>query len=150
MFERSFISSIGNKDISPKLRTYRLFKINYIHEPYLHLIIPKYRVSLCRLRTSSHLLEIEKGRHTIPKTPLERRVCRQCDSNCVEDEIHFVVNCQKHTQLRTELSNIASIYMSNYFHLNSREKFTFLLSSTEKEVILALAKYCYWAYKHRI
>ena len=41
MYETSFISSISNKDISPKLRTYRLFKINYIHEPYLHLIIPK-------------------------------------------------------------------------------------------------------------
>ena len=43
------------------------------------------------------------GRFTIPETPKQLRVCRQCDANCVGDEIHFIViNCQKHNELNSQ------------------------------------------------
>ena len=47
----------------------------------------KYRTALSKFRTSSHNLEIERGCHTNPVTPLERRLCLMCQE--IEDEIHF-------------------------------------------------------------
>ena len=47
------------------------------------------RSILTRFRISAHKLEIEIGRYTTPKTPLENRLCKQCNSSEIEDEEHF-------------------------------------------------------------
>jgi len=60
--------SLLSTDVFPKLRTYRLFKSKFEMENYLWLQIPKYRVSLARLRTSSHDLEIERQIHNLQDT----------------------------------------------------------------------------------
>ena len=47
-----------------KLRTYRLFKQNFVMEPYLNIITDeKYRKGITRLRVSNHKLQIEAGRY---------------------------------------------------------------------------------------
>ena len=46
----------------PKLRTYCLFKNNFIMEDYLYVFNKRHRHALARLRTSAHTLEIERGR----------------------------------------------------------------------------------------
>ena len=52
------------------------------------------RVSMTMLRTSSHQLQIEIGRYTIPKTPINDRTCKNCNLNSVEDELHFLFKLQ--------------------------------------------------------
>ena len=58
-YEIFFKSLIQNVDKYPKLRTYEEIKLTFQYEPYLKLQIPKYRTSVCELRTSSYQLEIE-------------------------------------------------------------------------------------------
>ena len=60
--------------------------------------------ALSRLRMSSHMLEIERGRHVKPqKLPLEQRICQRCTSNSVDDEIHFLITCSYFATQRTSL-----------------------------------------------
>ena len=62
-------------------------------ESYLTPIkVLKFRNSVARLRVSSHRLEIEAGRWTRPRTPVNERLCNTC--NCLEDEFgHCVIFC---------------------------------------------------------
>ena len=52
---------------------------------------------LSRLRTGSLPLEVETGRYN--NVPLENRLRKQCQV-CVEDEIHFTVDCPFYDDLR--------------------------------------------------
>ena len=73
----------------PKLRLYTFIKQDFRLEPYLTSVKDfRYINAITKLRASSHNLEIERGRHTIPKTPEHQRVCNYCGD--IEDEIHFV------------------------------------------------------------
>ena len=54
---------------------------------------------LTRIRTGSHSLAIETGRHTRPINPRGERVC---ECNEVEDEAHFVLQCQRYIHLREQ------------------------------------------------
>ena len=76
---------------SIKLRTYIKFKFDHSLEEYLFYIHDtRWIKALSRLRMSSHMLEIERGRHVKPqKIPLEQRTCQRCTLNSVDDEIHF-------------------------------------------------------------
>ena len=74
------------------IRAYRSYKLNFGMECYLkHVNNSKFRVALSKLRTSSHSLEIERGRYTRPKLNVDQRLCMSCN---VEDEEHFVLHCQ--------------------------------------------------------
>ena len=64
--EQKFIAEwqndVKNESKYPILRTYRKFKTRYELEPYLYLVKnPKYRIAISKLRSSSHMLEIERG-----------------------------------------------------------------------------------------
>ena len=74
---------------SIKLRAYIKFKFDHSLEEYL-FYIPDTRCIKALSRLSSHMLEIERGRHVKPqKIPLEQRTCQRCTLNSVDDEIHF-------------------------------------------------------------
>ena len=75
---------------SNKLRTYRLFKDQFVFEPYLNWGTYNQRNILTKFRISSHKLEIEKGRYM--NIPAEQRICRLCKLD-VENEIHFLLEC---------------------------------------------------------
>ena len=97
-------TSLLRTDINPILRTYSLFKFEFELEPYLyHIKNPKYRHSFARFRSSSHPLEIEKGRHTNPIIPLENRICTIC--NVIEDELHFLINCSLYNEKKKEITH---------------------------------------------
>ena len=85
----------------PVLRTYCKFKKEFKFEMYLYLIKdPKLRKCLSRFRLSSHKLQIEMGRHCYPKKPEEQRICKLCNLNEVESEIHFLLQCPFYTNER--------------------------------------------------
>ena len=49
---------------------------------------------LNKFRLGNRRLKIETGRHTVPKTPENLRICLFCyGSNEVEHELHFLFNC---------------------------------------------------------
>ena len=81
-----------------KLRSYRLFKKEFVMEPYLfNITSAALCVSMTRLTDGCHSLENERGRYHKPR--LVQRLCRNCKS--VEDEKHFLCECSKYEQSGT-------------------------------------------------
>ena len=87
----------GNKLYGNKLRTYRLFKSRFCLENYLLQENFRYRHYLTKFRISAHDLEIERGRYK--NLTVSERICKLCGTE-VEDEIHFLLQCQKHSTIR--------------------------------------------------
>ena len=70
------------------------------------------------------------------------RLCKQCDHNAVEDEIHFLLLCPKFDNAREELfTNIKSHLCLNYHSLSMENKFIWLMSSEDANIIVPLAKF---------
>ena len=85
----------------PIIRTYSLHKREFCLEPYLDAVKDaRYRSALTKLRASSHTLEIERGRYTVPKTPTSERLCSVCQE--VDDEIRFLIRCTRYNSLRND------------------------------------------------
>ena len=109
-------------------------------ECYLkHINNSKFRVALSKLRTTSHSLEIERGRNTRPKLNVDQRLCMSC--NVVEDEEHFVLHCQDNRVERELL--FQKIYMrdSSFFNLSSSEQFVFLMRCSDPQIMAWFGKF---------
>jgi hypothetical protein len=117
------------------MRTYRLFNNVFKFEKYLSVVnSDNDRVSMTRFRTSNHKLQIEIGRYTIPKTPINDRTCKNCNLNSVEDELHCLLNCPKYSHLRRELvSSCFNKNMTNTLIIDSQ--FIWLLSNEDTELM---------------
>jgi hypothetical protein len=111
-----------------KLRTYSKFKNSYNLEPYLTQMDSKNRKILTRFRISNHNLAIEKGRYTIPKTPLNKKKCKNCNNKSIEDEEHFLLICPKYDLIRNTFLN--KIKIPTKYETTSL-KFTFLFSNID-------------------
>ena len=93
---------------------YKLFS-KFEHQLYLETInVTKLRITLSKLRLSSHRLEIEVGRWARPnRTPLDQRKCRVCDK--VEDEFHFLLECGLYSQIRKKIRKLEKKLLRSIF-----------------------------------
>ena len=104
--------------------------------------IYKYFQAMSKLRMPSHRLAIESGRWVKPiRLPIEERKCTDC--NVLEDEYHFIFECNRYTELRKE-------YIPKY-HWNrpSMFKLVELLNSTNIKLLRNLCIYIFQAFKSR-
>jgi hypothetical protein len=70
----------------------RKFKFIFRYETYISDIRNiSHRKMFTRFRPSNHKLHIETGRYTRPITLVENRICSNCNSKSVEDELHFLM-----------------------------------------------------------
>ena len=77
--ESQWLADSQNVRKTPILRSYSLYKHGLYFEPYLNSISNvRHRTALTKLRTSSHVLEIERGWYTVPKTAVYDRLCNTC------------------------------------------------------------------------
>ena len=84
---------------SQKLSFYYTVKQHYSPSTYLDLSRRNHsRKALVKLRISSHKLRIETGRYD--KIPREERLCNLCNSNKIEDETHFLLDCPRYSLIR--------------------------------------------------
>ena len=58
----------------------------------------KLQMQFARFPLSSHKLNTEKGRHL--QRNRNERLCALCNSSAVESELHFLLHCQKYSDLR--------------------------------------------------
>ena len=80
------------------MRTHRLFKSSIRTETYsFHVKDQRYRTAITKLRASSHVLDIERGRYSTSMVSM----CKKC--NMVEDEEHFVTECVMNINERSQL-----------------------------------------------
>ena len=80
-----------------KLRTYRIFKTDFCLEPHLlYMQNKKHQRAMTRLWVSSHKLQIEAGRHSLPTVPIGDQLCTYCEQNVIDDENNFMMACNFH------------------------------------------------------
>ena len=86
---------------------------NFSFQPYQEMLtIPKYRISVSKLRVSSHILYVETGRwrrpHSVPYHERKCHICNVLDEyaldicNLLDDEYAFVLECRMLNDLRTK------------------------------------------------
>ena len=87
-FITTWSTHLQNTEFYPRLRTYRTIKHVFAMEPYLYLVKKtRYRQAIAEFRCSSHTLQIGRGWHCNPKTPVADKKCSCCD--VIEDENTF-------------------------------------------------------------
>jgi hypothetical protein len=134
---------------SIKLCTYRKFKENHGVEYYLGVINNKaFRHALTRFRVSNHKLMVEVGRRN--KVALADRVCHQCTLAEVEDEQHFLLTCPHYENHRTILFDAIEKKSPLIHHLSIKDKFIWIMSNQDKDIIIPLAEYIHNAMEIRI
>ena len=90
---------------------------------------------LTRFRISSHSLRIQTGRYEKNTIAKNERYCMYCGSRDIVDTYHFICICPCHFTLR-------STYIDTFYFVRpSVFKFNLLMSSTNKNVLIKLAKY---------
>ena len=111
-------------------------------ETYLTLLrLPAIRTALSKFRTCSHNLEVERGRHKNPVTPLERRLCLMCQE--IEYEMHFTTHSLMYKSERPDLYTKVRNKFSNFCTLDDSEKFIILMQSNDAHVITWMATFVY-------
>jgi hypothetical protein len=129
-------------DMSTRADTYKLFA-SFGYAKYLeHINIHKYRISLTRFRLSAHRLCIETGRwHKPNPIPRNERKCILC--NMLEDEYHFLFECELYKDLRIR-------YIKQYYRKRPNIlKFIELITSERKRENMNLSVYVFKAMERR-
>ena len=127
---------------SGKLDTCFSVKQTFSMEPYLSLTNFHHRRAICKMRISAHNLMIEFGRYKKPKPlPREGRICRNCNLNEVENDIHFLTQCTKYKLERAEFYRTMFLRILNFGLLNDRNKATWLLLLEKEELLSELGGY---------
>jgi hypothetical protein len=123
---------------STRADLYRHITDLFEYKLYLYMVtVGNFRMSLARLRTSSHRLHIESGRwHTPIATPMANSKCQSCDD--IEGEYHFVLICPIYKEVnKTRIPH----YYYNRAHMF---KFVELLTTDNVHTI---RKYCIFIHK---
>ena len=113
--------------LSSRCRLYKELKDNHEMEPYLQRNINRaLRITLTKLRLSSHKLLVERGRWLKPKIEYGNRLCTLCSKIDIQDEYHVLMVCPHYTILRKK-------YIKAYYYERlSMYKFIQLMKSDNK------------------
>lgn len=134
-------------EINPILCTYRILKYSFEQERHISMVNNyKFRNAITPLWTSSHGLEIERGRHTKPKTPRHLRICKFCINHLVEDEYHFLIICPLYNELRQSFYDKISSISPSFISLTGQEKYVFLFRSQNEQIFTWLGKYIHMCF----
>ena len=146
VYNNSWLNVIKNHQT--KLRTYCQFKHSFSLENYVTLLKRKYRSTFCKLRISCHKLRIEMDRYVSPKLPPERRICKYCDLNEIEDEFHFTMKCSLYNDIRNRfMTLIDDIFVTN--NSSENDKFLLIMGANDFDTTNAVASFINTAFEKR-
>ena len=133
---------MGKLKLTSRGKYFVTFK-NYIcYEQYLSPInFRNLKRVLTKLWLSDHNLMIEQGRKARIKLPRERQTCKLCyneNLNQVEDEIHFLFDCQWRKYIALRENFIVEI-TTQFYKLNNVQKFVHILSSEDQIIVRKLS-----------
>ena len=86
-----------------------------------------------------------KQEDTIPKTPINLRICSFCHSNEVENEIHFLFSCQLYESLRLKFFNDITDKCSLFNELDINARVLFLFNGIDPFVCRLTAAFVFQA-----
>ena len=78
------------------------------------------------MRSGTFRLQVEIGRAR--GVPRDERLCKRCDSGCVEDEVHFMLNCNGLNDLRETLYSKVTNIVPDFMSKSNIDKLNLLLS----------------------
>jgi len=118
-----------------RLKFYTLLMKDFSFKNYIDVIKNNLHSQIfTQIRTSSHKLGIEIGRHY--NIPREARLCTHC--NQIDDEIHFILYCLKHSESRKILFNsITNQFHPDFLILSDTQKIQYLLNNVESASLVA-------------
>ena len=99
-----------------------------------------HRSLLAQIRSGTLPLEIETGRFR--GTKLEQRICKLCDDDQIESEIHFILLCKRYSKSRERFFKSIGVNLINYVSDN-------LMKDMFEKFPRAFAKYCNEIYELR-
>ena len=137
-------------EMMSKLEMYKMLNPEILVKDYVkNSVLTRKQRSVISLALSGTLpIEIEKGRWR--QIPRENRICKQCDSNEVEDLIHFLVKCEKNERLRMEFYDyVTSKDNVNMNMLSDHEKVTFMLTNNDSHIMKKTANFIIMSMKDR-
>ena len=118
----------NNVGTGNKLRTLALFKGSFIYEPYLNIVQNKNeRKELTRLRISANKLANDSGRYTRPYASVYERKCKLCDIVSIEDEKHFLTECNFFRNEREVLYKSAAEQNILFTEMSDMNKLIFVI-----------------------
>ena len=100
------ITDAAKQNVLSNLESSRCFLYRHLvdnHDLQYYLtknMEPRFQKCISKIRMSSHMLEVEKGRHF--KIPHSKRICRLC-KKLIEDEFHFILVCPSYCNLRKKV-----------------------------------------------
>ena len=148
IYKEKWLREINDTSKNSSLRTYCQLKSEFKLDPYLVLIKNyQYRNALSRLRVNSHLLEIERGRHTVPITPIDKRICSYC--SVIETEFHFVTECLLFNDERQVLFSNISNKFPEFSQLDNVCKFKLMLTFPDEELLSLVGKFVFKCFEKR-
>ena len=125
----------GKRTGNNKLRTYKLFKMEFGTESYVYNVLcKKYRSCLAKFRCGNAPIRLETGRYE--GLPLDERICPVC-SEGVEDETHVFTKCSLYIDIREELYERMSYFYPDFIALCDKQKTQVILSSECDEYFIA-------------
>ena len=130
------------------LRTYRKIKFGFSMEPYLYLVKKaKYRHSIAKLRCSSHMREIERGRHNSPKTTVAETKCPICKE--IGDEKHFIPKSQINKSERDCFFNkLVSIY-NDFMCIEANVKLNFIMTNCDPQCLNWIGQFLHESFRRK-
>ena len=153
-YERSWLKLINKGVEGNKLRTYCQFKKEFKTESYtMALKSRQARSALCKFRISSHDLMIERGRYAKPhKLPIEERVCPNCKSGAIEDEMHVLLDCAFYTEHRKVLLDNLKDALTVITNIDATREdlFISIMSSTDTEVLKYVSDFILAVFEKRV
>ena len=81
---------------------------------------------------------IEEGRHFTPKIPRDRRWCKYCKTE-VENEQHMLIDCPLYGNRSIWFEQISE-KCPNFTTLNSHQKFVYLMSQGDEQLVRETAE----------
>ena len=125
----------ANISLTSKNRIFPNIKTRFCFEPYLDMNNSCLRVAVSRIRLSSHMFLIERGRWGKKRIDIEMRKCTVC--NVLEDEFHVLIECPKYkNQRRNCLPDNLKVKPSMFSFIN-------YIKSEDMVVQKQLALLCY-------
>ena len=134
-----------NVEQLPKLRFYRRFKFSNECDPYVYKVSNRaHRSIMAQLRSGVLPLRVETGRFT--QIPLEFRLCIFCESNNIEDEVHFIFECSLYDNIRRRFFDKLQQFHPSWPNLNVDQKLLLLMS---KEFVKDTAEFVHQCFVTR-
>ena len=133
----------------PDKISYGFMKKEYSIEKYLEYVPkPSYRSIITKFRLNAHRLRINSGAYENKGSPIptELRTCMFCESNAVENESHFILECKKYENIRLDFIENFSNYHKNFSSLSIKEKTLIILNNQNKSTAHMVGKYLHEIY----